>query len=571
MTDPEAMQERGAHQEFSTNGNGSTPTPGVDPEIVEFITNHADAISDGLFVEDEERRIELGQQIADEATAQLPNHDPEDQPVEKFLKKAIRGAYVERLRTLSERGEIFSRLDSTIQKMVGSTNGNSKLIGAIFGSEPEEEARETKTPEPVDKGYLEDVLPTTRTENESVLHQAIKYLEETGQKRNQYIFEQYFIADVPPVSIGKDLDIGEAGITSIIKRVCAKIEKEAEIETGNLLEDSSTAPIMPPQEKVMSWMSWSDRKGLPLNKTDILFALGRLPRWNLQHVDKEGSKKTILKAPTSFFESTNLAPVLEQLMPDVDDTTTMEVDEDQIRLVIEGKVAPKHFQILAIVDYILEKDSYKTFHRLRIASGSTHDYRDMLLRAKKLSEAISIDEIGMSMGDDGEIYELTEVLSMFSDSEKKVLAMINRDSSDIGAELGMESSTARTHVHNMMNKTGLDRSSLAILSYEIGYLDFDEETEASVEQDPKPSLSKRERQCVALVAGGMHYEDIATELTLSMPTVRTHLHNSYVKLSAKNAATASLSAYVNGQIGLPEKVRDFIANNSTPAQTDEKE
>ncbi|MGH2910860.1 MAG: HDOD domain-containing protein [Solirubrobacteraceae bacterium] len=65
----------------------------------------------------------------------------------------------------------------------------------------------------------------------------------------------------------------------------------------------------------------------------------------------------------------------------------------------------------------------------------------------------------------------------------------------------------------------------------------------------KPSpLSKREHSALQLLAKGMVYKEIATELGLSPSTVRTHLHNSYQKPGAIDRAQAVLIATKNGWI-----------------------
>lgn len=63
--------------------------------------------------------------------------------------------------------------------------------------------------------------------------------------------------------------------------------------------------------------------------------------------------------------------------------------------------------------------------------------------------------------------------------------------------------------------------------------------------DPCP-LSSREMDVLRLLSEGMVYKQIATELTLSTSTVRTHLHNIYSKLGAVDRAQAVLQASQRG-------------------------
>ena len=65
--------------------------------------------------------------------------------------------------------------------------------------------------------------------------------------------------------------------------------------------------------------------------------------------------------------------------------------------------------------------------------------------------------------------------------------------------------------------------------------------------DPCP-MSKRELEVVRRLARGMVYKQIASELGLSTSTIRTHLHNIYGKLGARDRAQAVLIATERGWI-----------------------
>jgi DNA-binding NarL/FixJ family response regulator len=65
--------------------------------------------------------------------------------------------------------------------------------------------------------------------------------------------------------------------------------------------------------------------------------------------------------------------------------------------------------------------------------------------------------------------------------------------------------------------------------------------------DPCP-LSTRELEVVRRLARGMVYKQIAGELGLSTSTIRTHLHNIYGKLGARDRAQAVLIATERGWI-----------------------
>lgn len=63
-------------------------------------------------------------------------------------------------------------------------------------------------------------------------------------------------------------------------------------------------------------------------------------------------------------------------------------------------------------------------------------------------------------------------------------------------------------------------------------------------------LSPREDKIMQLLVKGLHYKEIAAELTVSPSTVRAHLHTVYNKLKVGSRAEAVL-LYVKGSLGLP--------------------
>ncbi|MDT4910968.1 MAG: hypothetical protein QOC66_96 [Pseudonocardiales bacterium] len=61
-------------------------------------------------------------------------------------------------------------------------------------------------------------------------------------------------------------------------------------------------------------------------------------------------------------------------------------------------------------------------------------------------------------------------------------------------------------------------------------------------------LTDREREVVALVAQGLNNDEIATELTLSPATARTHVSRAMVKLHARDRAQLVVFAYQSGLV-----------------------
>ena len=60
------------------------------------------------------------------------------------------------------------------------------------------------------------------------------------------------------------------------------------------------------------------------------------------------------------------------------------------------------------------------------------------------------------------------------------------------------------------------------------------------------SLTEREREVVALVAGGLSNDEIASELVVSPLTAKTHVSRAMVKLGARDRAQLVVLAYENG-------------------------
>jgi DNA-binding NarL/FixJ family response regulator len=92
-------------------------------------------------------------------------------------------------------------------------------------------------------------------------------------------------------------------------------------------------------------------------------------------------------------------------------------------------------------------------------------------------------------------------------------------------------------------QTGLGPAELRSVMYELPY----PQTGRQRQIDPCP-LSDRELEVLKRLASGKVYKQIASELSLSTSTVRTHLHNIYGKLGAVDRAQAVLVATQRGWI-----------------------
>lgn len=72
---------------------------------------------------------------------------------------------------------------------------------------------------------------------------------------------------------------------------------------------------------------------------------------------------------------------------------------------------------------------------------------------------------------------------------------------------------------------------------------------------PGPELTPRERQVTTLAAMGKSNEEIAKELTLSVLTIRTHIHRAMTKLNARDRAQLVAIAYQTGLVQPGPRVR----------------
>lgn len=65
------------------------------------------------------------------------------------------------------------------------------------------------------------------------------------------------------------------------------------------------------------------------------------------------------------------------------------------------------------------------------------------------------------------------------------------------------------------------------------------------EEDPSAVLSPREKEIIAALAKGYLYKEIASQLGLSVETIRTHIHNIYEKLHVRSRTEAVMKIFGN--------------------------
>jgi putative nucleotidyltransferase with HDIG domain len=114
---------------------------------------------------------------------------------------------------------------------------------------------------------------------------------------------------------------------------------------------------------------------------------------------------------------------------------------------------------------------------------------------------------------------------------------------DMLAHYAQGSAVSPSELLKVSRQIGLGPAELRSVMYELPY----PQTGRQRQIDPCP-LSDREVEVLKRLSSGKVYKQIASELSLSTSTVRTHLHNIYGKLGAVDRAQAVLVATQRGWI-----------------------
>jgi putative nucleotidyltransferase with HDIG domain len=113
---------------------------------------------------------------------------------------------------------------------------------------------------------------------------------------------------------------------------------------------------------------------------------------------------------------------------------------------------------------------------------------------------------------------------------------------DMLAHYSLSASITPAELLKAARAVGVSPQQLRAVMYDLPLSSSDARPRAV---DPCP-MSKRELDVVRRLARGMVYKQIASELGLSTSTIRTHLHNIYGKLGARDRAQAVLIATERG-------------------------
>ena len=112
---------------------------------------------------------------------------------------------------------------------------------------------------------------------------------------------------------------------------------------------------------------------------------------------------------------------------------------------------------------------------------------------------------------------------------------------DMVAHYSQGEAVTPDRLRTMANRCGLGSEPLRELLYDLPY------TRPSGRRVSEPCpLSVRELDVLRFLSEGMVYKQIASEMQLSVSTIRTHLHNVYGKIGAVDRAQAVLAARDRG-------------------------
>jgi putative nucleotidyltransferase with HDIG domain len=114
---------------------------------------------------------------------------------------------------------------------------------------------------------------------------------------------------------------------------------------------------------------------------------------------------------------------------------------------------------------------------------------------------------------------------------------------DMVAHYSQGEAVSPERLHASAKRCGLSPDALRDLLYQLPYARND----VSRVSEPCP-LSARELDVLRHLSEGMVYKQIASEMQLSVSTIRTHLHNVYGKIGAVDRAQAVLTARDRGWI-----------------------
>ena len=96
----------------------------------------------------------------------------------------------------------------------------------------------------------------------------------------------------------------------------------------------------------------------------------------------------------------------------------------------------------------------------------------------------------------------------------------------------------------------------------VELLSMSEQFDEIIEPQTNNSLSEREIEILQLLATGLSNKEIASQLFLSVNTVKVHLRNIFAKLGVQSRTEATLIALQRGYVSLPGTDRAAAADRA---------
>ncbi|MHC9297397.1 LuxR C-terminal-related transcriptional regulator [Mycobacterium sp. LTG2003] len=141
-------------------------------------------------------------------------------------------------------------------------------------------------------------------------------------------------------------------------------------------------------------------------------------------------------------------------------------------------------------------------------------------------------------------------LAKLTSREREVaeLAGQGKSNAEIAAQLSITPATAAFYINRIMPALGArDRAELVAVVYEHGLVRPGSRTDMPrIAQEDLGQLSRREREVLSLLLGGLSTEEIATQMSTSPSTSRVHVSRILHKLGARDRAQLMAMAYHSG-------------------------
>jgi len=509
----------------------------MDPSVLSFILEKADKDSQRKFIERPDMGVDdCATELTIAGIKALHKYNPEKgTKLETYVNGRMDKAFIDVLRDgYVKQGQPRSAYNKIKNLEEGSKERKDmehKLVGegvvihpvATSLDEPLSDSAEAITRLDKIASSRQEVDPETAESKE--LEELIYDCKDLT-RREQDIALKYLVGNMTLKEISLDYNVTESRISQLWTKSLEKLK--VHLAVSGSIQTS-------PQEKVYNWMGSLKDHEL-LHETDIRFAQNQLPNLFIHYDTTEKGTDTILTLTIKKYDEERTSLLRAHgLLNQFTDVSIYELEgKHAIRLVLPEKLTePVDLQTVASIDHLLN------FHDAR--KNQKPMGRSTLEKYHEPTSQWLVDNLPP---------KALEVISNMSNSNE-----------DIAENMSISKSTVRTHLHNASNATGLTSEQLCLLAYEVGMLDFDEATDKAIINADFVELTPTEQRTLQQVADGNTYKEAAANMSISVATIRTHLHNSYSKLSngeATESRKACLVAYANGKIVMPKIVVQFM-------------